>query len=185
MRPEAIHLRYEVEEHLVQRCPDRARFVELLVAERPRLAVATDSAAARSFTVRITGADTDAPTASPLNSRTWGALNGVWASSSTNAWAVGARGTVRHYTGDETNWDVVGDVPTDVNLNAVWGTSPSDVWAVGDAAVVLHFDGSAWRRVKVAGLGDRRPELVTVWAAEAGQVWIGGHGVVLALGGTP
>lgn len=135
--------------------------------------------------VRITGADTDTPTALPLNSRTWVGLNSVWAASDTNAWAVGGTGTIRHYTGDEINWDVVSDVPTDVDLNAVWGTSPDDVWAVGDAGVVLHFDGQKWSRMKIAGLGNRRPDLYAVWAPEPGHVWIGGHGILVALGGKP
>ena len=119
----------------------------------------------------------------PLNSRTWVGLNGVWAASDTDAWAVGGTGTIRHYTGDEINWDVVSDVPTDVDLNAVWGTSPDDVWAVGDAGVVLHFDGQKWSRMKIAGLGNRRPDLYAVWAPEPGHVWIGGQGILVALGG--
>ena len=135
--------------------------------------------------VRISGADTDAPSALPLNSRTWVGLNGVWAASDTDAWAVGGTGTIRHYTGDEINWDAVTDVPTDVDLNAVWGTSPDDVWAVGDAGVVLHFDGQKWSRMKIAGLGNRRPDLYAVWAPEPGHVWIGGQGILVALGGKP
>jgi len=79
----------------------------------------------------------------------------------------------------------VTDVPTDVDLNAVWGTSPDDVWAVGDAGVVLHFDGQKWSRMKIAGLGNRRPDLYAVWAPEPGHVWIGGQGILVALGGKP
>lgn len=133
--------------------------------------------------VRITEADTDTPTATPLNTLTWTGLSGVWAASDTDAWAVGGTGTIRHYTGNGRRWDVVSDVPTTENLNAVWGTSPSDVWAVGNAGVVLHYDGTRWSRVKIAGLGTRRPDLYTVWSPGPGHIWIGGRGVVLALGG--
>jgi len=59
------------------------------------------------------------------------------------------------------------------------------VWAVGDGAVVLHYDGTRWSRMKIAGLGPRRPDLYTVWTAAPGHVWIGGHGVFLSLGGKP
>ncbi len=136
-------------------------------------------------TVRITGAQSEAPSFQPFNTQTWNALFGVWTASESEAWAVGARGTIRHYTGDPAFWDVVADVPTIANLNAVWGSSPSDVWAVGDGAVVLHYDGTTWSRVKIAGLGVRRPDLDTVWMSGPGHVWIGGHGVVLSLGGKP
>ncbi len=136
-------------------------------------------------TVRITGAQGDTPTFETFNSQTWDALNGVWAASASEAWAVGARGTIRHYTGDPTFLDVVSDVPTTQTLRAVWGSSPSDIWVVGDGAVILHYDGTSWTRVKIAGLGARRPDLTTVWVAGKGQVWTGGHGVVLSLGGSP
>lgn len=118
------------------------------------------------------------------NTQTRNSLHGVWAASTNDVWAVGSGGTVRHYTGARLLWDVVDDVPL-VNLNAVWGTSPSDIWAVGDRAIVLHFDGTRWSRMKVGGLGTRRPNLTSVWTATPGHVWIGGEGVLLSFGGTP
>lgn len=135
--------------------------------------------------VRIDDADGATPRATAFNTATWTGFSGVWAASDTNVWAVGGLGTIRHYTGDPVRWDAVLDVPTSENLNAVWGTSPSDIWAVGNAGVVLHYDGTSWSRIKIAGLGTRRPDLYTVWSPAAGQVWIGGLGVVLALGGNP
>jgi hypothetical protein len=136
------------------------------------------------ITFHITDAQGDSPVVTGLNSQTWDALRGVWAASETEAWAVGARGTIRHYTGDPLFWDVVADVPSAQNLNAVWGTSPSDVWAVGDDAVILHYDGTTWSRAKIAGLS-RRVDLTTVWSPGPGHVWVGGDGVVLSLGGKP
>ncbi len=135
--------------------------------------------------VRITNADGDAPIATQLHAPTWTGLAGVWAASNTDVWAVGGTGTILRYTGDPLRGDVVPDVPTNANLNAVWGTSSTDVWAVGNAGVVVHFDGTRWSRVKIAGLGDRRPDLGAVWSPGPGQVWIGGRGVLLALGGKP
>jgi photosystem II stability/assembly factor-like uncharacterized protein len=81
--------------------------------------------------------------------------------------------------------DIVSDVPATENLHAVWGTSSSDVWVVGDGACVLHWDGTTWSRVKVTGLGERRPDLFAVWAPGPGHVWVGGDGVLLSLGGKP
>ena len=135
--------------------------------------------------VHVTDADGDTPSVRAYDSSTFATLYGVWAASATDAWAVGGVGVIRRYTGQPTAWDVVSDVPTSEDLHAVWGSSPSDVWAVGDGAVVLHFDGNAWSRVKIAGLGRRRPALTTVWVPEPGHVWIGGKGVLLSLGGKP
>lgn len=135
--------------------------------------------------VLVTGADGDTPRARSFNTQTWNALNGVWVASPSEVWAVGTAGTVRHYTGDPSLWDIVADVPTTEDLNAVWGSGSADVWAVGNAGVVLHYDGTRWSRVKIAGLGSRRPDLTTVWVAAAGHVWVGGQGVVLSLGGKP
>ena len=135
--------------------------------------------------IRITGADGDAPTFRRYNTQTWTSLEAVWAASASDAWAVGAQGTVRRYRGHDFLWEIVADLPTTANLHAVWGSSTSDVWAVGDAATVLHYDGTAWSRVKIAGLEGRRPSLTAVWVPSPGHVWIGGQGVVLSLGGKP
>jgi len=135
--------------------------------------------------VQITNADTDEPESEQLNAATWSGLSGVWAASDTDVWAVGGAGTILHYAGTPPRWDVVADVPTNENLNAVWGTTPADVWAVGNAGVALHYDGRSWSRVGVAGLGPRRPDLTAVWCPQPGRVWIGGVGIVLALGGKP
>ncbi len=143
-------------------------------------AVGMDGAA-----VRVTGGSGASPTFKHYNSRTRNALYGVWAASASDVWAVGFNGTVRHYTGDPLLWEVVSDVPAGVHLNAIWGTSASDIWAVGNEAVVLHYDGIRWSRVKIGGLGLRRPNLTTVWASDSEHVWIGGEGVVLSLGGKP
>ena len=135
--------------------------------------------------VRITGADADTPEIAVTNPSTWNRLSGVWAVSDTEAWAVGGDGTILHNTGASFAWERVKDVPTSEHLNAIAGSSSSDIWAVGNAGVVLHFDGTAWSRVKIAGLGSRRPDLYTVWSPGPGKVWIGGQGVLLALGGKP
>lgn len=142
------------------------------------------------MTLHVTGAQTDAPTFTAVDSQTWAMLHGVWATGN-EMFAVGGAGTIRHYSGTGDTLDIMPDVPNlpDVpgleTLHAVWGTSPDDVWAVGEAACVLHWDGAHWSRVAVRGLGGRRPDLYTVWTATPGKVWIGGDGVLLTLGGAP
>jgi len=133
----------------------------------------------------ITHAQSDSPEIVPFNTQTWAMLDGVWAASATDAWAVGGAGTIRHYTGGRFAWDVVDDIPATEDLHAVWGTSSSDVWVVGDDATILHYDGKTWSRVPVMGLGARRPDLFAVWTSAPGHVWVGGDGVILALGGKP
>ncbi len=131
--------------------------------------------------IRVVDAESASPTVELTNPLTWMSLNGVWAVSDTEAWAVGAQGTVLHNVGASFDWEVA-DVPAKANLYAVAGSSSSDVWVVGAQGVVLHYDGTTWSRVKVAGMGTRRPELRTVWVPEPGKVWIGGQGVLLSLG---
>lgn len=143
------------------------------------------SVALSGAALHITEADGIDPIVDVYNTQTWDALYGVWGASASDVWAVGARGTIRHYGGSGPIWDIVDGVPTNQNLNAIWGSSSSDIWAVGDAGVVLHYDGTTWSRIKVAGLGKKRPNLTTVWMPSPGHVWIGGQGVVLSLGGTP
>ncbi len=133
----------------------------------------------------ITHAQSDSPEIVPFNTQTWATLEGVWAASATDAWAVGGAGTIRRYTGGRFAWDVVDDVSATEDLHAVWGTSSTDVWVVGDDATILHYDGKAWARVTVMGLGARRPDLFAVWSPAPGRVWIGGDGVILSLGGKP
>ena len=146
--------------------------------------------------MRVTEPDSDTPKLRTFNTLTAHALFGVWEATPPvpdgdgeleggEAWAVGAHGTVRHYTGDRAVWESVADVPTTQDLRSVWGTSPTDVWAVGTRATVLHFDGTSWKRVKIAGLGAVRPDLTAVWSPSPGHVWIAGDGVVLSLGGKP
>ncbi|MBX3260434.1 MAG: hypothetical protein KF782_12140 [Labilithrix sp.] len=132
--------------------------------------------------IRITDASGESPSVEVMNPLTWSTLNGVWAVSDTEAWAVGARGLIIHNVGATFDWRAA-EAPTEEHLNAVAGSSSSDVWAVGDKGVVLHYDGTTWSRVKVAGMGRRRPELLSVWVPEPGKVWIGGQGVLLSLGG--
>ncbi|AKU95640.1 hypothetical protein AKJ09_02304 [Labilithrix luteola] len=139
----------------------------------------------RGAAFRVTNAESDAPTLTTFNTLTRDALDGVWAAASDDVWAVGALGTVRRYRGDARFWEVYDAVPTKQHLHAVAGSSPNDIWIAGDEGTVFHFDGATWTRVKVAGLGARRPRLDHIWVPSPGKVWIAGQGVLVSLGGKP
>ena len=107
-------------------------------------------------------------------------LNAIWGSSSGDVWAVGNRGTVRHWTNaTPKRWAIV-DVPTSEDLRAVWGTSAKDIWVVGDKGTILHYDGTTFERVEAQfGAGGSTPNLRGVWGSSADDVWIVGDSVVL------
>ena len=132
---------------------------------------------------RITDAEADTPTLTAFNTLTLHALHGVWAPASDDVWAVGSTGTVRRYRGDERFWEAYDELPTKQHLYAIAGSSPSDIWIAGDEGTVFHYDGTAWKRVKVAGLAGRRPRLDRIWIPSPGRVWIAGQGALVSLGG--
>lgn len=134
---------------------------------------------------RLLDAESDNPTLAGFNTLTTNALFGVWAASSNDVWAVGATGTVRRYRGDPRFWEIYEGIPTTVQLRAISGSSPNDIWVTGDDATAFHFDGATWSRLKIAGLGARRPRLDRIWISGPGEVWIAGQGVLVSPGGRP
>jgi hypothetical protein len=68
-------------------------------------------------------------------------MRGVWASGDSDAWAVGAGGTIVHFDGGD--WTVSASGVTD-DLYAVWGASKDMVWAAGANGRVLFYDGRTW-----------------------------------------
>jgi hypothetical protein len=87
----------------------------------------------------------------------------VWASSPTDAWAVGASGSIFHYDGD--TWHPF-DGKTSDYLFSVVGTGAGDVWAAGNTAATSHFDGTAWTLVEPSKPGAERKALAA--SANAG-----------------
>jgi hypothetical protein len=163
------------------------RFVPLLAAV-PLLVLygAPPAAAATTWTL----------VASPNPHVNLNGLNGVFARTATDAWAVGVFGETReedeqgglilHWNG--TAWSqVIGPNPQFRNevLNAVHGVAANDVWAVGGLATAinqlpkvpwaLHWNGTAWSEVPVptgpnpGGTG--RGGLRDVKAINTNNVW--------------
>ena len=107
-------------------------------------------------------------------------LEGVAASSATNAWAVGA--TVARTVGK--NWKTV-PYRGPGEFRDVVVRSSRDVWAVGgaaDGALVTHWDGRRWTRVAVPPAfgpnpASRTAALVRIRAAGPRELWAVGFGV--------
>jgi hypothetical protein len=68
----------------------------------------------------------------------------VWASSSSNAVAVGDGGVIWRYDGTSWTADPQSGVVTTNWLLRVAGTSESDIHAVGASGTLLHYNGSVW-----------------------------------------
>lgn len=117
-----------------------------------------------------------------------GPLYGVWGTSATNIYAVGAAGRILHFDGS--SWSAMNS-PTRARLSRVAGSGANDIWAAGDT-VLLHFDGTGWK-------SETSPAAVAVtyslyqspfnfqtglWAASAREVYYGTwYGRILRGGG--
>jgi hypothetical protein len=99
-------------------------------------------------------------------------LQGVWAASRQDVYAVGLGGRILHYDGVE--WNAMAS-PVTADLYAVGGSAPTDIYAVGDTTV-LHFDGTTWTPVDGAPWAYYR----AVRAAADGTVYFGAEGQVIA-----
>jgi hypothetical protein len=134
--------------------------------------------------------------ATPNPSSSSNHLYGVWATSASNAWAVGQ---YHNNTTGETDtlalhWDgtawkqVASPNPSpgtqDPNtLNGVAGTSASDVWAAGyyvtstntTQTLILHWDGTAWDQVSSPSPARLTNYLYGVAATSASNAWAVGQ----------
>ncbi|MBX3263130.1 MAG: hypothetical protein KF782_25875 [Labilithrix sp.] len=109
-------------------------------------------------------------------------LESVWGSSSSDVWAVGPLGTIRHITPADARWQKV-DAKTTNDLHAVWGSGPNDVWAVGEAGTILHYDGASFEPASAQLPLGKKPSLRGVWGSGPDDVWIVGDGVILHYAG--
>jgi hypothetical protein len=118
-----------------------------------------------------------------------GALDGVWGTSTTNIYAVGAGGRIVHYDGS--SWSTMSS-PTHARLSRVSGSSANDVYAAGDT-VVLHFDGSTWKPLTSSiddgktfpGYQSPQTFQTALWAASAREVYYGSWYGEILRGGPP
>jgi len=98
-------------------------------------------------------------------------------------WAVGMAGTIRKLDASAKVFVPYDALDTKLDLHAVAATSPDDVWIAGVNGTVYRYDGNEWRRVRLAGLGKRRPTFTSAWTSPSGDVWFAGEGVVVSTRG--
>jgi len=96
-------------------------------------------------------------------------LLGVWGSSSTDIYVVGAGGTILHSTGNGT-WTAQTS-NTSENLYAVSGSGPGDVYIVGKNATVLHSTGNGSWTAQNFGVGTTLNDFTKLWVASTSDVW--------------
>jgi hypothetical protein len=105
--------------------------------------------------------------ATPLNyvSKTFGGgnFNAIWGTSSSDVWAVGAKGLALHWNGRSWKSEPTG---TSLNLTDISGTSSNNVFAV--AGGILRWDGTRWSPYPVAGLSGI---VDAIWISPAGRIW--------------
>lgn len=92
-------------------------------------------------------------------------LTGVWVESERSAWAVGSRGTVLRWDGE--NWREVRLVGRDRELHAVWGSGDGSVWVGGDG-VLLRYRGDNGRAAESLRAD---AEVVSVWGSDPDDVF--------------
>jgi hypothetical protein len=120
-----------------------------------------------------------------MTSGTTNNLNGVWGSSATDVFAVGASGTILHYNG--TSWSAMTSGTTNI-LHGVWGSSGTDVFAVGDvddesgSGTILQYNGTSWSTVPLCAQCHR---FNGVWGSSATDVFVVGEaGTILHYNGS-
>ncbi|MBI4420475.1 MAG: Ig-like domain-containing protein [Gemmatimonadetes bacterium] len=100
-------------------------------------------------------------------------LRGIWGTSPTNVFAVGAGGTV-------INWDGATWTPmssgTTAPLRGVWGPSATHTFAIGITHAKLRYDGSRWENVPLFPT----PELYAIWGSSPDMIYaVGDSGTIL------
>jgi uncharacterized protein YjdB len=99
----------------------------------------------------------------------WSTLNlapdllDVWATSNSDAWAVGEYGFAYHWNGS--SWSRV-PTPTATRLNTVWAAGANDAFAGGDFGTMLRWNGSAWSPMPFPGGSD----ILALWGTSASNL---------------
>jgi len=100
-------------------------------------------------------------------------LSGVWGTSSTEVFAVGAYGCIRYWNG--TGWIGMTSGTTS-RLSSVWGNTGNDVFAVGSGGRIIHWDGVSWTQMD----SGTTEWLHSVWGNSSNDVFAAGeYGTIL------
>jgi len=104
-------------------------------------------------------------------------LNGIYAESPKNVFAVGDRGTILHYDGSR--W-TVSESGTKNLLFSVWGSSPENIYAAGGRGTLLRYDGASWKAMEVPQKG----HYIGIWGRSGdGFTMVGDAGLALHFDG--
>jgi hypothetical protein len=98
-------------------------------------------------------------------------LFGVWSAASDDVWAVGAAGTILHYSG---TWSIEPS-PTTMALRSVWTAGRGWTWAVGEAGTILRRNGNHWTTTA----SPTTNSLTGVWASAPSDAWAVGGGTIV------
>jgi hypothetical protein len=101
---------------------------------------------------------------SPMSIPTTAQLHGIWGSSATQVFAVGASGTVLEFDGS--SWTSLTSSVNDKTIWDTWGSSASDVYAASEQLV--HYDGGSWNA------GSAPASLYGVWGSSPSDVYFSG-----------
>lgn len=107
-----------------------------------------------------------------------GTLHGVWGSSESDVFAVGAGGAILH--NDGSGWSAMssGIIKT---LYGVCGSGPDNVYAVGDSGTILRYNGTNWS----AMTSPITVTLLGIWGNSSGEVYaVGEDGTMLLYQGS-
>ena len=113
----------------------------------------------------------------PSTSGTSQALEAVWGTSPTDAWAVGRSGIALRWNGTE--W---ARTPSSVTalLSGLWGDAADRYYAAGAGGSLVAWDGTAWTSVVSATAENLR----SVYARTNNDVWaVGAKGTVMRFNG--
>lgn len=91
-------------------------------------------------------------------------LHGIWGSSPTQIFAVGAAGSLLKFDGS--SWTSLTIGVSDKTLWDAWGSSPSDVYAA--SGQLVHYDGGSW------SAGSAPTNLFGVWGSSPSDVYFSG-----------
>jgi hypothetical protein len=94
-------------------------------------------------------------------------LNGVWARSPTDVFAVGLGGRIQHWNGSA--WSQMSSGIT-ADLYGVWGTGQADVFAVGDVGVLHLGRDGVWAPMTT----ESREPLRRIRGTSVGNVYVSG-----------
>lgn len=98
-------------------------------------------------------------------------LNGVWAFSPAEVWAVGDKGLVRRFDGSTWSSVVVPSEVRNVDLRAIWGTGPDNLWIAGKVGTVLHLTKTGWKNLTNP---NHSPVYEAVYGINPENIWLVG-----------